>query len=235
MRIDVLTIFPKSFAPVINDSIVKRAQSRGKVKIRVHDLREYTLDKHRKVDDRPFGGGPGMIMCCQPIFSAVEAIRRGTKDEARLPARQGRRTSIILLSPQGKTLTQKKAQQFTKLKHLILICGHYEGVDERVKKNLIDEEISIGDYVLTGGELPAMVLIDCVVRLLPGVLGRAESLKEESFQNNTLEYPQYTRPAVFKGMEVPKVLLSGNHKLIKEWRRSQALQQTRKKRKDLLK
>lgn len=229
MLIDVLTIFPKSFAPVINDSIVKRAQSAGKVKIRLHDLRDYTLDKHRKVDDRPFGGGPGMVMCCQPIFSSVADIIKSSKPKAQSPKRK-----IILLSPQGQTLTQKKAQQLTKLKHLILICGHYEGVDERIKKNLIDEEISIGDYVLTGGELPAMVLIDCVVRLLPGVLGRAESLKEESFQNNTLEYPQYTRPAVFKGLMAPKVLLSGNHKLIQEWRRSQALQQTKLKRADLL-
>ncbi|MEW6009327.1 MAG: tRNA (guanosine(37)-N1)-methyltransferase TrmD [Candidatus Omnitrophota bacterium] len=227
MRIDIVTIFPNMFSPILNESIIKRAQQKKILKIRVHDLRDYTLDKHRKVDDRPFGGGPGMVMCCQPIFSAVQAIKQKTENRKL-------KTKIILLSPQGKTLTQKKAQQLAQLKHLILVCGHYEGVDERVKKNLIDEEISIGDYVLTGGELPAMVLIDCVVRLLPGVLGRAESLKEESFQNNTLEYPQYSRPAVFNGLQVPKVLLSGNHKLIKEWRRKQAIIITKKKRADLL-
>jgi tRNA (guanine37-N1)-methyltransferase len=236
MLIDVLTIFPKSFDAVLNESILKRAQRAKKVRIRLLDIRDYTTDKHRKVDDRPFGGGPGMIMNAQPIFAAVKASTRGMKDPStKLRTGEGRKTRVILLSPQGKTLTQDKAQQLAKLKHLILICGHYEGVDERLKECLIDEEISVGDYVLTGGELPAMILIDAVVRLLPGVLGESKSLEEESFQNGLLEYPQYTRPANFKGMKVPQILLSGNHKLIATWRRQKALELTKKKRKDLLK
>jgi tRNA (guanine37-N1)-methyltransferase len=230
MLIDVLTIFPKSFSPVINESILKRAQKSGKVKIRINDIRDFTLDKHRKVDDRPFGGGPGMVMCAQPMFSAVQHILRSTKHKAHSTKRK-----VILLSPQGQTLTQKLAKKLSGYKHLILICGHYEGVDERVKRYLVDDEISIGDYVLTGGELPAMVLIDSIVRLLPGVLGRSESLNEESFKNRLLEYPQYTRPAVFKGKKVPQVLLTGNHKLIAQWRKFKALEQTKLKRADLLK
>ncbi|MBU2541539.1 MAG: tRNA (guanosine(37)-N1)-methyltransferase TrmD [Candidatus Omnitrophica bacterium] len=228
MLIDVLTIFPASFPAVLNESILKRAQRAGKVKIRINDIRDYTEDKHKKVDDRPFGGGPGMVMCPQPIFSAVEAICK--KNKVRKDKRK-----IILLSPQGRKLTQERAKQLSKFKHLVLICGHYEGVDERVKGYLVDEEISIGDYVLTGGELPAMVLIDSVVRLLPGVLGRSESLKEESFESGILEYPQYTRPADFRKMKVPALLLSGDHKAIADWRRKQALLETKKKRADLLK
>lgn len=228
MLIDVLTIFPDSFAPVLNESILKRAQKSGKAKIRVNDIRDFSVDKHRKVDDRPFGGGPGMVMSAQPIFSAVEAIKRNTRYTRR-------NTRIILLSPQGKTLTQKLAKRLSAFKHLVFICGHYEGVDERVRQYLADEEVSIGDYVLTGGELPAMVLIDCIVRLLPGVLGRSESLEEESFQGGLLEYPHYTRPAVFKGKKVPQVLTSGDHKLIKKWREDKALELTRERRVDLLK
>lgn len=228
MLIDVLTIFPDSFAAVLNESILKRARNSGKVKIRINNIRDFTIDKHRKVDDRPFGGGPGMVMNAQPIFSGVEALSRKPKAESR-------KRRIILLSPQGRTLNQANAARLSKYKHIILICGHYEGVDERVRQSLVDEEISIGDYVLTGGELPAMVLIDSIVRLLPGVLGRSESLKEESFQDGLLEYPQYTRPAVFKGMKVPEVLTSGNHKLISKWRKAKALESTKRKRKDLLK
>jgi len=226
MRIDILTIFPKMFPPVLDESIVKRAQKKGRVKIFLHDLRDYTADKHRKVDDRPFGGGSGMVMRPEPIFNAIEKIRaQGT----------GHRVQVILLCPRGKTLNQKIAKRFAKQRHLILICGHYEGVDERVRRQLVDEEISIGDYVLTGGELPAMVLVDSVVRLLPGVLGDKNSLKFESFEDNLLEYPHYTRPAVFRGLKVPQVLLSGAHKKIDLWRREEAVKKTRRNRPDLLK
>jgi len=225
-RIDIITIFPKMFAPVLNESMIKRAQSNGKVKINIHDLRDYTSSKHRKVDDRPFGGGSGMVICAQPIFSAVTHIKSKIKNQ---------KSKIILLCPQGKKLDQKVAKRLARYKHLILICGHYEGVDERVRQNLVDEEISIGDYVLTGGELPAMVLVDTVVRLIPGVLGDKNSLNFESFEGNLLEYPQYTRPADFRGQKVPAVLLSGNHKKIEEWRTREAVKRTLKRRPDLLK
>ncbi len=228
MRTDIITIFPKMFAPVLNESMIKRAQSNGKVKINIHDLRDYTSSKHRKVDDRPFGGGSGMVMCAQPIFEAVESISQKSKVKIKKP-------KIILLCPQGKTLDQQIAKRLAKEKHLILICGHYEGVDERVRQNLVDEEISIGDYVLTGGELPAIVLVDTVVRLIPGVLGDKNSLNFESFEGNLLEYPQYTRPADFRGQKVPAVLLSGNHKKIEEWRTREAVKRTLKRRPDLLK
>ncbi len=223
LTIDIITIFPKMFAPILSESIIKRAQEKKKVKIRVHDLRDYTTDKHRKVDDRPFGGGPGMVLTAQPIFDAVKKIKARKK------------AKVILMCPQGTKLTQKVARRLSKSKRLIIICGHYEGVDERVRQKIVDESISIGDYVLTGGELPAMVLMDCVIRLIPGVLGRRESLTTESFENNLLEYPQYTRPANFRGMKVPNVLLSGNHKDIERWRKGQAVALTEKLRKDLLK
>jgi len=228
MRIDILTIFPGMCAPIVEESIVKRARKKGAVRILVHNLRDYTHDKHKKVDDRPFGGGSGMVMMPQPIFEAVGALRR----QGNVGNAQRR---VILLTPQGKRLNQHNIKRFTKYKHLILICGHYEGVDERVRANLVDDEISIGDYVLTGGELPAMVFVDCLVRLLPGVLGDKNSLKFESFEGNLLEYPQYTRPAVFRGLEVPDLLLSGNHAHIEAWRKEQALKRTKRKRPDLLK
>jgi tRNA (guanine37-N1)-methyltransferase len=211
------------FEPILNESIIKRAQAKGKVKIYIHNLRDYSQDKHRKVDDRPFGGGSGMVMRPEPIFKAVETILRGTK-----------KPRIILLCPQGEKLNQKVAKRLTKHTHLILICGHYEGVDERVRRYLVDEGISIGDYVLTGGELPAMVLVDSLIRLIPGVLGDKNSLNFESFEGNLLEYPQYTRPADFKGMKVPPILLSGDHKKIETWRKSAALKITKKKRPDLI-
>lgn len=231
MRIDIITIFPKMFAPVLNESIIKRAQEKGKVKIYIHDLRDYTLDKHRKVDDRPFGGGSGMVMNAEPIFRAVEKI----KAKIRNTPYSIRNTKVILLCPQGKILNQRVAKRLAKCKSLILICGHYEGIDERVRQYLADEEISIGDYILTGGELPAMVLLDVMVRLVPQVLGDKNSLKFESFEGNLLEYPQYTRPANFREMLVPQVLLSGNHKEIENWRNKEALKITRLKRPDLLK
>ncbi|MDD5731126.1 MAG: tRNA (guanosine(37)-N1)-methyltransferase TrmD [Candidatus Omnitrophica bacterium] len=222
MRIDIITIFPKMFEPVLGESIIKRAQAKGKIRIFVHDLRDYSSDKHRKVDDRPFGGGSGMVMSVEPIIKAVKAVR-------------SKNSKVILLCPQGKTLNQETAGKIAKFKHIILICGHYEGVDERVKEHLADEEISIGDYVLTGGELPAMVLVDCVARLIPGVLGDKNSLKFESFEGNLLEYPQYTRPASLGGMNVPDILLSGNHTEIEKWRREQAIKKTRERRPDILK
>jgi len=227
MRIDIITIFPKMFEPVMNESIIKRAQHKGKAKIHIHDLRDFTTDKHRKVDDRPFGGGSGMVMGPQPIFAAVEAVKLKTQD-LKLKAK------VILLCPQGVKLTQKACKRLAKYKHIILICGHYEGVDERVRQDLVDEEVSIGDYVLTGGELPAMVLVDSLVRLLPGVLGDKNSLNFESFEANLLEYPHYTRPADFRGLIVPAVLLSGDHQKIEEWRKKQAVERTKQRRPDIL-
>ena len=225
MRIDIITIFPKMFKAVLNESIIRRAQNKGKVKIYIHNLRDYSCDKHKKVDDRPFGGGSGMVMRPQPIFRAVEDIKAKVKTK---------KAKVILLCPQGEKLNQKVAKRLAKYNHLILICGHYEGIDERVRQHLVDEEISIGEYVLTGGELPAMVLVDCIVRLMPGVLGDKNSLNFESFKGNLLEYPQYTRPAKFKDMSVPSILLSGDHKKIQFWRTKEALKRTKKRRPDLL-
>jgi len=217
------------FEPILNESIIMRAQKKNKVKIFVHNLRDFTLDKHKKVDDRPFGGGSGMVMSAEPIFRAVEAIKLKVKKQSKLEAK------VILLTPQGRRLNQKLAKSLAKYKHLILICGHYEGVDERVRGHLVEEEISIGDYVLTGGELPAMVLVDCLIRLIPGVLGDKNSLNFESFECNLLEYPHYTRPADFRGFKVPAILLSGDHNNIEIWRKRQALKRTRQKRPDLVK
>ena len=223
LRFDIITIFPDMFACVLNESILKRAQEKKKVAIHVHDLRDYTDDKkHRKVDDRPFGGGPGMVMMPQPLFDAVKAIK-------------GRRKAkVIYTSPSGKPFSQNYAKRLTKAQNLIIICGHYEGIDERVREHLVDEEISVGDYVLTGGELPAMIIVDAVTRLIPGVLGKEESLLHESFEDDLLEGPQYTRPANFRGTKVPDVLLSGNHKAIETWQKSQALAKTKRVRPDLL-
>jgi tRNA (guanine37-N1)-methyltransferase len=225
MRIDIVTIFPGMFAPVLNESIVKRAQSKNKVKINIHDLREFTQDKHNKVDDRPFGGGSGMVLSAQPIFDAVKSIKKLAR---------AKKSKVILLCPQGKVFKQQAAKMLSKEKHLIFICGHYEGIDERVRELIVDEEISIGDYVLTGGELPAMVVVDAVVRLIPGVLGDKNSLNFESFEGNLLEYPQYTRPANFRGNAVPEVLLCGDHKKIASWQKAEALKRTKTRRPDLL-
>ncbi|MCA9405021.1 MAG: tRNA (guanosine(37)-N1)-methyltransferase TrmD [Candidatus Omnitrophica bacterium] len=223
MRFDIITIFPEALKPILNESILKRAQKAGKIKINVHDLRDYTVDKHKKVDDRPFGGGPGMVLSPQPLFDAIKKIK-------------GRRkVRIILTCPTGTRLDQKRVKKLAKEKNLIIICGHYEGVDERVRKHLVDESISIGDYILTGGEIPALVLVDGIARLLPGVLGKEESLASESFEENLLDFPQYTRPANFRGKKVPDVLLSGNHQDIEKWRKQQAMAITKKNRPDLLK
>jgi len=222
LRFDVITIFPGIFPPVFNESMLKRAQEKKKVKFCVHDLRDFTKDKYRQVDDRPFGGGPGMVLMPDPLFAAVKKIK-------------GRRKArVILTCAGGKRFDQKKAHELARQKNIIFICGHYEGVDERVRQNLVDESLSIGDYVLTGGELAAMVMADAVTRLIPGVLGKEESLQTESFDDNLLEYPQYTRPADFCGMKVPSVLLSGHHRQIEEWRKTQALKRTHEVRPDLL-
>jgi tRNA (guanine37-N1)-methyltransferase len=221
LTIDILTIFPNMFSPVLNESILKIAQTKKKIKICVHDLRAYTKDKHKKVDDRPFGGGPGMVMSPQPLFDAIQKIKK-------------RNGTVVLLSPAGKPFDQCQAKIFSQEKQIVLICGRYEGIDNRIIKKLVDQEISIGDYVLTGGELPAMVLVDAITRLIPGVLGKEESLIHESFENNRLDFPQYTRPANFRGMKVPNVLLSGNHKKIKKWRLTESLKKTQKNRRDLL-
>lgn len=221
MRIDVLTLFPEMFSGVFGASMLGRAQENGLLELHVHNIRDYTDNKHKKTDDYPFGGGAGMVMMAQPIFDCVDAVLEG---------RSARR---ILLSPRGKTLDQKLARELAGEERLLLLCGHYEGVDERVM-SIMDEEISIGDYVLTGGELPAMVLIDCLSRFIPGVLGSDESAEDESFADGLLEYPQYTRPADFRGMQVPEILLNGHHAKIQQWRLEQARLKTAMNRPDLL-
>jgi len=226
MRIDILTTFPDMFAPVLGESMLKRAQEAGIVSIQVHNLRDYASDRHRTTDDAPFGGGEGMVMKPEPFFAGVEAIRCGPEAQCA--------EEIVLLCPQGEGFTQSLAGELSACQHLILLCGHYEGVDERVREHLATRAVSIGDYVLTGGELPAMVVVDAVVRLLPGVLGAEQGAASDSFSDGLLEYPQYTRPAEFRGLGVPEVLLSGNHEQIRRWRRKEALRRTRRLRPDLL-
>jgi len=221
MKIDVLTLFPGMFSGPLDESIIKRAREAGLLDLRVHQLRDYAHDRHRTVDDRPFGGGPGMLLKPEPIFEAVEKLA-------------SERTHVVLLSPAGRAFSQAIARDLAEKPALLLISGHYEGFDERVRERLADDELSIGDYVLTNGSLPAMVVIDAVTRLLPGVLGDAESNQDESFSEGLLEYPQYTRPAEFRGMKVPDVLLSGNHAQIAQWRNEQALLRTSERRPDLL-
>jgi tRNA (guanine37-N1)-methyltransferase len=225
MRIDILTLFPQMFDGLLNCSIIARARERGLVDIRLHDIRAHTHDKHHVVDDYPYGGGAGMVLKPEPVFEAVEAI----KVELGLST-----VPIILLSPQGRLFNQTVARDLAGYEHLILICGHYEGVDERVAENLATDEISIGDYLLSGGEIAAMAVTDCVVRLLPGVLGSEESLAEESHVGGLLEYPQYTRPETYRSWAVPSVLLSGDHGDVARWRRQQSLLRTAKRRPDLL-
>ena len=221
MQIDILTLFPEMFDGVFGSSMLGRAQANGLLTVRMHNIRDYADNKHRKTDDYPFGGGPGMVMMPQPIFDCIAAVQ-GT-DKAHK----------ILLTPRGSLLTTKRAQELSGLDRLILLCGHYEGVDERVN-TIIDEELSIGDYVLTGGELPAMVLVDCLARFIPGVLGSEESALDESHSDGLLEYPQYTRPAVFRGMEVPQILQNGHHANIRKWRQEQAILKTKQNRPVLL-
>jgi tRNA (guanine37-N1)-methyltransferase len=225
MRIDILTLFPQMFEGLLNCSIIARAREKGLVDIKLHDIRAHTHDKHHVVDDYPYGGGAGMVLKPEPIFEAVEAIK-GELTLSTVPT--------ILLSPQGRLFNQIIARDLAEYEHLILICGHYEGVDERVAQYLTTDEISIGDYLLSGGEIAAMVVTDCVVRLLPGVLGSEESLAEESHIGGLLEYPQYTRPEIYRDWAVPPVLLSGDHRDVARWRRQQSLLRTAKRRPDLL-
>ena len=221
MKIDVLTLFPAMFAGPLDESIVKRARETGRLDLKVHNLRDYTHDRHKTVDDKPFGGGPGMLLKPEPIFEAVDGLAR-------------EKTRVILLTPGGRMFNQSIARELTQYEHLLLVCGSYEGFDDRVREHLADDELSIGDYVLTNGALPAMVVIDAVTRLLPGVLGDDESSHDESFSRGWLEYPHYTRPADFRGMKVPEVLLSGNHAEIARWRAEQAKKRTQERRPDLL-
>ena len=226
LLVDILTLFPEAFEGYLRHSIIGRAVENKCVEIRLHDIRDYTHDRHHTVDDYPYGGGAGMVMKPEPVFEASESIER-KPEEAGYP--------VILLTPQGRLLTQEIAQELAAEQHIVLICGHYEGVDERVAEHLATDEISIGDYLLSGGESAAMVIVDCLVRLLPGAIGSGESLDEESHVGSLLEYPQYTRPPEFRGWTVPEVLLTGNHKEIAKWRREQSLTRTARRRPDLLK
>lgn len=224
MKIDIVTLFPEMFTGVFGSSILKKAQEKDAVSIRVVNFREYSASKHGSVDDYPYGGGAGMVLAPQPIFDAVEQLAGSAETKPR----------VLLMCPQGERLTQRKAEELAGEEHLVFICGHYEGYDERIREHLVTDEISIGDYVLTGGELAAMVVTDSVVRLLPGVLGKEESHVQDSFSTGLLEHPHYTRPADFRGMKVPDVLLSGNHAKIEEWRRKESLRRTYMRRADLL-
>lgn len=221
MKIDILTLFPEVFLPLINWSIIGRAIEKNIVEIMTTNIRDFSTNKHKKVDDYPYGGGTGMVMNPEPIYNAIENVK---SQDAR----------VIYLSPQGKTFNQDMANRLSKEKHLIFLCGHYEGIDNRIIENYVDEEISIGDFVLTGGEIPAMLIVDAVVRLLPGVLRSKESFTDESHYCGILEYPQYTRPRDFRGHSVPEILLSGNHRAIEAWRKEEGLKSTLIKRPDLL-
>jgi len=242
MRIDIITLFPEICRAPLNESMMKRAQEKGIVDLRIHNLRDWTTDKHHIVDDAPFGGGQGMVMKPEPIFAAVEDLKQQTSNSDKLRAGPQRATSniqlenpkVILMSPAGRRFDQQIATELSRTWHLIAICGHYEGVDHRVIEHLVDLEISIGDYVLTNGAIAAVVLIDAVVRLLPGALGHEQSAADDSFATQLLEGPQYTRPAEFRGWKVPATLLSGNHAEIAKWRKQQALKRTKQNRPDLI-
>lgn len=225
MRIDILTLFPEMFKGVFGESMIRIAQDKGLVSMNVHNLRRWTHDRHRTVDDKPFGGGPGMVMKVEPVDEALAEIRAAAKKSAP--------PVVILLTPQGKPFAQNVARSLAALEHIVFICGHYEGFDERIR-DFADLEVSMGDYVLTCGEIPAMAACDAVIRLIPGVLGDEECLVDESFEGGILEYPQYTRPADYKNMKVPDVLLSGDPKKIGEWRKQKAIERTRERRPDLL-
>jgi tRNA (guanine37-N1)-methyltransferase len=240
MRIDIVTLFPEVCRAPLNESMMKRAQEKGIVDLRIHNLRDWTTDKHHVVDDAPFGGGQGMVMKPEPIFAAVEDLGRQRPNAQRPTLNvheseiENRKSKVIVMSPAGRRLDQETARQLSQEPHLIIVCGHYEGVDHRVIEHLVDLEISLGDYVLTNGAIAAVVLVDAVVRLLPGVLGHEQSAADDSFGTQLLEAPQYTRPAEFRGWKVPDVLLSGNHAEIAKWRREQAIKRTRENRPDLL-
>src|SRR5436190_264640 len=231
MKIDILTLFPEICRAPLSESIMKRAQENGIIDLRIHNLRDWTKDRHHIVDDAPFGGGQGMVMKAEPIFAAVEELQGQIGEKSKI---ENRKSKIILMSPAGHRFDQQMATQLSQESHLIIVCGHYEGVDHRVIEHLVDLEISIGDYVLTNGAIAAVVLVDAIVRLVPGVLGHEQSAVDDSFSAALLEAPQYTRPAEFRGWKVPDVLLSGNHAEIVTWRRQEARKRTRKNRPDLL-
>ena len=231
MRFDIMTLFPELVDTVLSESIIGRAQKSGAITVRTHNIRDYSEDKHRRVDDTPYGGGMGMLMAAPPIYNCYKAVC----DEADKALGDENRRRVIFMSPKGKILTQEKAAELSSYDNLVILCGHYEGVDQRIIDEIVDEEISIGDYVLTGGEIPACILTDCVSRLIPGVLSADECYESESIACGMLEYPQYTRPAVFHGVPVPEVLLSGHHANIEKWREKKALEMTEKMRPDLLK
>ena len=224
MVVDIVTIFPQMVEPALAEGVIGRARTKGVVDVRALDLRDYTTDRHRVVDDIPFGGGPGMVMKPEPLFRAIEAIS----------AERGAPSAVILTTPQGRRFSHAEAERFSRMERLVIICGRYEGVDERVAEALVTDEISIGDYVLTGGELPALVVVDAVVRLVPGVVGDDQSVAADSFADGWLDYPHYTRPAEFRGMKVPDVLLSGHHAEIAKWRREQQRRRTEERRPDLI-
>jgi tRNA (guanine37-N1)-methyltransferase len=234
MRIDILTLFPEICRAPLNESMMKRAQENGALELGIHNLRDWTTDKHHVVDDAPFGGGQGMVMKAEPIFAAVEELKKTPNAQRPTSNVELQRPKVVLMSPAGRKLDQQVAIDFSKEQHLIIICGHYEGVDHRVIEHLVDDEISIGDYVLTNGAIAAVVLVDAVVRLLPGVLGDEQSAADDSFTGGLLEGPQYTRPSDFRGWKVPEVLLSGNHGEIAKWRKEQGRKRTQKNRPDLL-
>ena len=232
MDIHILTLFPEMFQGPFQESIVGRAVERGLARIHIHNIRDYAQDKHRAVDDYPFGGGGGMVLKPEPLFLAVEDVKSRIAEGG--GPQQAKEATVVLLSPQGHVLTQEVVRDMTSHRDLILICGRYEGVDERVREHLIDREISIGDYVLSGGEIPAMVIVDALVRLMPGAVGDTESLEDDSHASGLIQFPQYTRPAEYRGWPVPPVLLSGNHPEVRRWRRQQSLRRTQRRRPDLL-
>ena len=229
MKIDILTLFPSMFDGFLNTSIIKRARDLNKVDINVHNFRDYSTDKHGRVDDYPYGGGAGMLMQAEPVYLSYKSI------EEKVSELTGKKPKVLYMTPQGKVCNQRLAEEYAQEEDLVFLCGHYEGIDERVLEMIVDENVSIGDYVLTGGELPAMVIVDTISRLVEGVLNNDDSAKYESFADNRLEYPQYTRPEEFMGKKVPEVLLSGDHKKVEQWREEQSLKRTLERRPDLLK
>ena len=232
MKIDILTIFSGMFQGPLTESLIAKAREKKILEVNVIDIRSFSKDKHKKVDDKPFGGGAGMVMKAEPLYEAIKSA--GVKKRNCKYKNPYNKPYVIYMSPQGKPLNSDIVKNLSKFKHLVILCGHYEGIDERIM-NFVDDEISIGDYVLTGGELPAMVLTDCVARMIPGVVKEEDSVKNDSFYNGFLDHPHYTRPAVFKGMRVPDVLLSGDHKKIEQWRKNESAQRTKKRRPDLIK